>query len=233
MRAPMAIARSADGRTFALARRSEIWIARIDGREASCSLLKPPPDSEPAERNRGREGPGAVWRRVALSPGADRLYLINGGDEFQAWALRAGPEADRIAGWDVPKAVTALALSADGRTLALGEPTGSIALVDALDGKALGRLTPPAGEAPGRVSSLAFAPSGDELAAGHREKVSLWRLGRLPAPLVRLPGHWGRVGTLAYDATGRYLATGGEDKAVAVWDLDRVRRELRRRDLDW
>ena len=129
--------------------------------------------------------------------------------------------------------MTALALSADGKTLALGEPAGAITLVDARDGTPRGRLTPPAGEDPGRVASLAFAPSGGELAVGARDKVRLWRLGEGPGPLVRLPGHWGRVGTLAYDATGRYLATGGDDKAVAVWDLDRLRRELERRNLGW
>ncbi|MHC5543993.1 WD40 repeat domain-containing protein, partial [Singulisphaera rosea] len=50
---------------------------------------------------------------------------------------------------------------------------------------------------------------------------------------LRLPSHRGFITALAYGPTGRYLATGGSDKMVAVWDLDRIRTELGRIGLAW
>jgi hypothetical protein len=45
---------------------------------------------------------------------------------------------------------------------------------------------------------------------------------------MRLPGHRSAVRALAFDSSGERLASGGEDRAVVVWALAAVERELER-----
>jgi WD40 repeat protein len=125
-----------------------------------------------------------------------------------------------------------LALSPDGRTLAVGDTSGAVLLIDATDGHVRHRLE--AADEGGRfVGALAFSPDGRELAVGSREQVRIWSLaGSTPVPLVRLAGHHDMVAALAYDASGRHLASGGQDRTVRVWDLGQLRDEFARLRLD-
>jgi WD40 repeat protein len=128
-----------------------------------------------------------------------------------------------------------MALSADGKTLALGDRQVGVLLLNASNGREKARLAPAAAEPEAsHVRSLAFSPDGSELAVGLQQgTVEIWSLARLKAPLLRLPGHRGWVNALAYDRDGRYLASGGSDNLVDVWDLERVRSELGRLGLGW
>ena len=231
----LTLARSADGRTLALTRLDEVWLAPADLSE-SPRRVTPPPEVDPLDQATlwGLPGHPAPWRQLALAPAADRLYLINREEGFRAWALDARDRA-RDLEWPVPRGVTALALSPDGRTLALGDHSGIVTLRDAATGSVRHRLAPPDGDNPDRVLVLAFSPAGGELAVGTRDHTRLWRLAPAhePEPLVRLPSQHGRVSLLAYDPPGRHLAAGGEGRPVAIWDLDLVRRELAQRGLGW
>ena len=81
--------------------------------------------------------------------------------------------------------------------------------------------------------ALLSAQNGRELAVGSRDQIRLWSLaGTSPSPIIRLAGHDGPVSVLAYDATGRHLASGSFDATVKVWDLDHVRGELAKLGLD-
>jgi WD40 repeat protein len=126
-------------------------------------------------------------------------------------------------------------LSPDGKTLALGDRSGSVTLVDTARGRVRSRLTHESVSGDDPVSALAFSPQGDELAVGTRDHVRLWSISSRtsPTPLVRLPGHRGDVVVLAYDSAGRRLASGGRDKVVEIWDLDVLRRELKPLGLGW
>jgi WD40 repeat protein len=63
------------------------------------------------------------------------------------------------------------------------------------------------------------APCRRRLATGDRDgRVWVWELpgGRL---LRRLPGHWLRVGALAFAPAGDRLASASADGTVLVWTL--------------
>jgi RNA polymerase sigma factor (sigma-70 family) len=76
-------------------------------------------------------------------------------------------------------------------------------------------------EYPGNyVSSLAFSPDGAVLAIALSND-TVW-LRRIPGgkPLLRLGGHTGKMLSLAFSSDGRYLATGGDDNILNLWQLD-------------
>ncbi|MFM7468465.1 MAG: WD40 repeat domain-containing protein [Vampirovibrionales bacterium] len=73
----------------------------------------------------------------------------------------------------------------------------------------------------GKVNTLAWHPHHLTLAASGGNDISLWDCtGTGPAEKVplQLLGHLNAVRSLAYSPTGRWLASGGEDGEVLVWD---------------
>lgn len=71
------------------------------------------------------------------------------------------------------------------------------------------------------VWSAVFLGSEDHFAAaGHDWIVSLWDTSSETAPIRVLEGHSNAVQALATDRSGTWLASGGADKTVKLWNLD-------------
>jgi serine/threonine protein kinase/WD40 repeat protein len=231
----VSMTRSRGGQTLVLTRGSEIFIRR--GSDPELLRLVIPPV--------GARG-GPVVRSLAVSPLGDRLYgCVAGPDSMRAWSLGPG-QASVARGesapvviaaplpWSFPKDVVTLALSPDGRRLALGQVSGAISMMDTETGTVVANLPAPIDyEGDNRISSLAFAPQGNELAVGMNDRVRLWALGEAPKPIVWLPGHRGLIRHIAYGPRGEQLATAGEDHIVQIWDLKKVHSELDKLGLDW
>jgi WD40 repeat protein len=147
-------------------------------------------------------GPGV---RLAFAPGGARLYTSSL-DKTIVWdvAHRRPVRTFSIGG--------VLALGPDGKTLALGQPDGSIILADAAAGRRRGVLT--GHTAP--VSQLAFSPDGATLASVSDDRTAIvWDLvtGRARETLR---GHAGWIRGVAFSADGRTLATSVEDGTVVL-----------------
>ena len=77
------------------------------------------------------------------------------------------------------------------------------------------------------VWAATFAGSEDRVAsAGHDWTVALWETASESAPAILFEGHESAVQALAADASGRWLASGGADKTVKLWNLET--RQIRR-----
>jgi RNA polymerase sigma factor (sigma-70 family) len=132
------------------------------------------------------------------------------------------------------EAMTCVAVSADGKMLAVGlrSNRGAAALFDLATGKELHRLSDPIRE----VHALAFHPDGKTLVtvAGPDKAIDFWdpKTGKeLPSSMAAA----GKAGALAFSADGTLLAfTSFLDgkKAIAIWETSPWR-ELKRLPLDW
>lgn len=96
--------------------------------------------------------------------------------------------------------------------LASGSP-GAVQLWETNDGRLLRTL-----DHKGKVSSVAFEPTGGTLAIGSYDgTVKLWDVssGRL---IRALEGHNGAVFSVAFDPAGRTLASASQDRTINLWD---------------
>ena len=111
--------------------------------------------------------------------------------------------------------VMAVAISADGKTIASGGLDSAIRLWN-LEGELLKTL---AGH-PKAVNCLAFSPNSQKLVSGgDDDAVRLWETstGRL---LHTLTGHTRDVNSVAVSGDGQFVASGSEDRTVALWLLN-------------
>jgi len=207
-----------DGRFLAATERNggrvRIWDSAL-GAGFSPSLAACPDDAQ------GPWALGAGGRWLAGGRRGGRLYL---------WPLRGlvAPAPRLLA--DPAGQVTALAFSQDESWLAAGDGRGDSVFWPLAN---LGAAaTPLPVRDAGGVSTLAFSPNGRWLAtadspSGHAAVIHLWDWERKRPPWAprSLEQHHAKVRALAFDAGGRWLASGGMDRRIVLWDLARVKGE--------
>ena len=109
----------------------------------------------------------------------------------------------------------AFALSADGRTAAVGIERG-IQLVDVRTGDAR-RAT--GGPAAGRPNRVLFSPDGETVVSTHQDgTVTLWD-AESATPRETLRGHWNTAQQPVFSPDGDTLYTVGHDGTAIAWDL--------------
>jgi WD40 repeat protein/DNA-binding SARP family transcriptional activator len=167
---------------------------------------------------------GAV-QAVALSPDG-RLLASADAHSAIVWDLATGrPTGRPIPATENPPLttspdITELALSPDGKTLAIGDDWGRVTLWD------LTSRTRWVLQAAG-ANSFQFSPDGTILAvASHGGEVRLWDVtDRSLVPRWRLPADRSDALAVAFTPDGRTLATGGQEGTVVLWDM-RTGRQL-------
>jgi RNA polymerase sigma factor (sigma-70 family) len=168
---------------------------------------------------------------VAFSPDGRGLFS-RGRDHrvLQLWQTDTGrklwesQQQGGVVGWD--RENERLALSADGRSRAVGHETEDRAAwaVSLWDVAAQRKR----GEVPvaGKFSAVALSPDGRTLAVGEDQGIHLWETvsGKERG---WLRGHRGEVRCLAFTADGRSLISASADTTLLVWDMTRSSRERR------
>ncbi len=113
------------------------------------------------------------------------------------------------------QAVTALAYTPDGKTLASGGDDALIKLWDTASGNERATLK----RHKISVYAIAFSPHGRVLASGGYDKhVKLWDVAG-GTEIATLEGHTGSVRSVAFSPDGQTVASGGADRTVKLWDI--------------
>jgi WD40 repeat protein len=160
-----------------------------------------------------------LWKAVTLGSGAGLLTLILG----VAAVHFLVPRGDRPEG-KVPAPLHvfegnagplwSLAISRDGKNLAMGNDDGTVKYWDIAAEKVLWTLSahkPP-------VWTLALSPRGDFLATGSDDgHAVIWDVKTQKQ--VHVLASAGGVRAVAFDPEGEKLLTGGRDGAVKVWEV--------------
>ena len=201
--------------TIALIRR---WIqegASFDGSEqkASLSSLLAPAAHPEAPIRYARPVPV-----LAVALGRDGAEVFAGGyHEVTVWNSTNGVLLRRIK--NIPQQVRSLAMSPDGRTLALagGAPgrSGEVKLIDI----ASGTITRTLVTTPDMMLALAFSPDGQRLACGGTDNsIRVFNVAGGKQEL-RVEAHADWVLDVAFSHDGKFMASASRDKTARILEL--------------
>ncbi|MEV6252584.1 TIR domain-containing protein [Nocardia sp. NPDC051911] len=115
--------------------------------------------------------------------------------------------------------LSAVALSADGKTVATGGPDRTVSLWDISDRAHPRRLGPPLTGLGGIVRAIVFTPDGNRLAAGSDKNSLVWDISKRETPRRIGRGLRDRQITGLTFTDGRLLALGWNGGNAALWDL--------------
>jgi len=179
-------------------------------------------------------GHTAGIRGIAFTPDGKRLVSASEDKVIRVWDLQAGKTVRTIRGESSRKMgrIFALALSPDGKWLAVGGDFGSsvsteseknqpIRLYDFNNGKLVALLNGHTAV----VRALAFSADGSRLISGSSDNTAIiWDSGtkpgvKVPKPkrLLRLEGHKADVFSVAFSSDGSRAVTGSYDKDLRLW----------------
>lgn len=198
-----AVAWNADGSRFATCGDEQIKIWNSQNGLAVLSIKLP-----------GRLARSLLWCPVA------NLVLMGGEDaKIRGWDAVTGSEQLLLAGHD--KAVTGLAISADGRWLISGSLDQTVRVWDLSR-----RETVTTFKTTSDVQAVALSPDAAEIAAACRSgAVRLFQRENNKEPrTVRADGEIVRA--VSYSPDGRWLAFGGSDRQVFVMNRQNTRELL-------
>jgi WD40 repeat protein len=201
-----AVAISRDGKLAASATFEEIQIWDV----ASGAQLH-------AIKKRGGDGFG-----FSFSPDGSLLAASVPLNVVRMWDTQSGEERKLIRVGLLDSAISAIAFSPDGETLAMatGMPVGAgtIRFVNVKSGRETSKRLTAHGAV---ILALAYSPDGRQLASGSADqRIHVWDLESRKA-IASLQGHRGFITSLVLSPDGKQCISASADHTVRLWNLEK------------
>jgi RNA polymerase sigma factor (sigma-70 family) len=186
----------------------------VASRQVKTDLFGDPlPDGALLRLGTLRQRHATSTSRAAFTPDNNTVIVSDMGGWVIYWDVATGKEIRRLRA--DPSNISAMALSPDGKRLAIGT-WGKVRLLDARTGAPVStwEVTNDA------VTQIAFTPDGKTAGLRYQGKsIELWDVAH-GKKLHTLEGHTGNVFTFAFAPDGKTLASGGwKDPNVRIWDV--------------
>jgi serine/threonine protein kinase len=156
---------------------------------------------------------------LALSGDGRLIVTASRQPELRIWSYDSHDSKGIITLEDGP----ATALAVRNNRVATGHANGAVDVYDLDSKRRLYRFK----RNDARIWAVAFVGSEDRIAAAsHDWTVSLWATSSESAPAAVLEGHENAVQAVTADPSGEWLASGGADRTVKIWNVEA--RDVRR-----
>jgi len=157
-------------------------------------------------------GPATLIQGLAFTPDGQSLISVSIDGQVVVWDFATGGIRDQFRG---PGQLISVAVSSDGRSLALGG-VGRITLRELATGRSRSWTC-----ALGKVTAIRFLRGGSALAAsGLDGSIVVWDLSTTESrKFTAFHGHQAGVKALAVSPDGATLLSGGNDDAVRSWEV--------------
>ncbi|BAY60488.1 WD-repeat protein [Calothrix brevissima NIES-22] len=150
---------------------------------------------------------------IVFSPDGQTLFARNGsGNAINLWNINNGKF---LRSFDAQSLINDVAISADGKILAIGIRDKAIKLWNVSTGKLINTLTGHTGE----VRAVAFSLDGKTLASGSQDgSIKLWNVstGKLMSTFMAQKE---QVWSVAFSPDGKTLASGSQDGIIKIWQV--------------
>ncbi len=157
-------------------------------------------------------------RTVVAAAKSDHLAILHQDGKVTLWTLKDGQPPRELRSFSiVGKTLSALALSEDGKTLALGTHQGGLHLFNSQSGKAEVIVT---NAHNGAIAAISLNDDGKRIAtAGSDGLVKLWD-AESGKELQQFKGHKGAVSAMALSPDAEHVVSVGADRTVRLWDTN-------------
>lgn len=152
----------------------------------------------------------------AFSPNG-KIIASSNGWLVMLWDVATGQLLGQMPGHQ--GTVESIAFSPDGKLVASSSSDGSIILWDVASQGSLRQISV---EKTSRIFSVVFSPDGQTLAASSHNSIFLWEVVSGKQLDKSLSVHTNVVTTLAFDHSGKLLASGSMDQSIQLWDMARL-----------
>ncbi len=213
-----ALAARPDGKQLAVSGYGEVLLWELQGlaRPAPGSTNPSPPFGARLQA-RLQHLPERLYA-LAWVPQTSLLAVAGGtpGRGGEVWLVDTAQGRSRKRLLTTPDTVLCLAISADGKALAVGGTDNRIRLYELPEGKKRWEIEAHADW----VMALAFSPDGQSLASASRDRTARWLELTKGEIVATHTGHETAVLSATFDPEGKRVITGSADGQLRIWNRE-------------